>query len=205
MSDKDFWNDAYQEDPGGTMVRDVILDDELADLPPGRALDLGCGKGDNALKLAKWGWRVVGVDWAPTAIALARRAAEGRGLDATFFVGDTTMWEPDGTFDLVISTYALPGGADSGRVLKVASRALAPGGTLLVAEWDQSMSEAWDFDPDDLPSPTEIVAHLPGLEIVKAEVRKVESPFSPDDLDATYGRHANVALVRARKPLLYAS
>jgi trans-aconitate methyltransferase len=57
----------------------------------------------------------------------------------TFLVGDITEWEPSGTFDLVLSTYALPGGESSRRALATALAALAPGGTLTVVEWDLSM------------------------------------------------------------------
>jgi len=49
-------------------------------LKPGRALDLACGTGRNALWLAKQGWLVTGVDGAPTAIDTVRRRAEALGV-----------------------------------------------------------------------------------------------------------------------------
>jgi SAM-dependent methyltransferase len=182
------------------MVADHLLSQELEDLPARTALDLGCGSGANALKLAARGWAVVGVDWAEHAIELATRVAQERGLDATFYVGDTTTWQPPTTFDLVVSTYALPGGEGSKRTLRTALKALAPGGTLLVAEWDKSMSEVWGFSEDELLSPGQIVELLPGLEIEKAEVRRLENVFSANDPRAQNGTSANVAFVRARKP-----
>ena len=194
-----FWNEAYEEDPNQVEVADLILDEELEGLPVGTALDLGCGAGTNALKLAERGWSVVGVDWAEHAIELARRSAQEKGLDATFYVGDTTTWEPPAKFDLVISTYALPGGEDSQRTLHTAVKALAPGGTLLVAEWDKSMSEVWNFAEDELLSPEQIVVLLPGLEIEKAEVRRLQDIFPGDDPRAQEGSSANIAFVRARK------
>ena len=39
--DKNFWNDAYKEDPDQVEVMDLILDDEVERLPVGSALDLG--------------------------------------------------------------------------------------------------------------------------------------------------------------------
>lgn len=198
--DKDFWNDAYKEDPNQVEVTDLILDEELEGLPVGTALDLGCGTGTNALKLAERGWSVIGVDWAEHAIELATRSAQEKGLDATFYVGDTTTWEPPAKFDLVISTYALPGGDDSKRTLQTALKALAQGGTLLVAEWDKSMSEVWNFAKDELMSPEQIAELLPGLEIEKAEVRRLQNAFSDDDPRAQKGSSANVAFVRAQKP-----
>lgn len=144
---------------------------------------------------------MVGVDWAENAIELARQSAKARGLDAAFVVGDITEWEPPDEFDLVISTYALPGGEMSCKALATAVTALAPGGTLIVAEWDRSMSDVWGFGEDDLMTPEQIVDLLPGLEIEKAEVRHIEDPFaSPEDPRGHKGSAANVALVRAWKP-----
>jgi SAM-dependent methyltransferase len=199
--DRDFWNDAYKEDPDQTVVEDFFLSDEVEGLQPGTALDLGCGTGPNALMLAERGWSVVGVDWAGHAIELATQAAADRVLDATFVVGDITAWDPTGEYDLVINTYALPGGDNNCRVLQTALGALAQGGTLIVAEWDRSMGQVWGFAEDDLMTPDQIVALLPGLEIEKAEVRHVENAFpSPGDPRGDGGAAANVAFVRARKP-----
>ena len=198
--DSDFWNDAFKEDADQVMVPDHLLDLEVENLPVGSALDLGCGAGSNALMLAARGWSVVGVDWAEHAVALATRAAQERGLDATFYVGDVTNWEPPARFDLVISTYALPGGDGSRQALQTALKGLAPGGTLLVAEWDRSMSAVWGFEKDALMTPQQIAEHLPDLQIEKAEVKHLEKAFaSDDDPRAQSGSSANVAFVRARK------
>jgi 2-polyprenyl-3-methyl-5-hydroxy-6-metoxy-1,4-benzoquinol methylase len=198
--DREFWNDSYKQDPDQTVVPDHILDEELVGLPVGTALDLGCGSGPNVLKLAARGWSVVGIDWAEQAVELATRAAQEQGLDATFYVGDITTWEPPAQYDLVISTYALPGGEDSKRTLQTALKALAPGGTLLVAEWDKSMSAVWGFAEEELMSPEQIAALLPGLEIEQAEVRRLENVFAADDDPrALSDSSANVAFVRARR------
>jgi SAM-dependent methyltransferase len=54
----------------------------------GRALDVGCGTGENALALAELGIEVVGVDAVPSAVARAQEKARRRGLAASFVVGD---------------------------------------------------------------------------------------------------------------------
>jgi 2-polyprenyl-3-methyl-5-hydroxy-6-metoxy-1,4-benzoquinol methylase len=192
------WNNEFKDSPDYVDVRDHILGPELESLSPGTALDLGCGSGRNALQLAQLGWRVVGVDWADHAIGLANQAASNQGLDAAFVVADTTTWIPETEFDLVVSTYALPGGEDSRRVLGTAAKAVAPGGTLIIAEWDKSMAEVWHFDADDLMTPDEIAVLLPGLEVERAEVRRIQA-FTEGDPRAYAGLTANVAFVRARR------
>lgn len=71
----------------------------------GAVLDAGCGTGEDALHLAAQGLQVTGLDLSPTAVEIARRKAETRGLDAVFAVADAldlTGW--DGRFDTVIDS-----------------------------------------------------------------------------------------------------
>ncbi len=68
----------------------------LPGLPPGQALDLGCGTGTNAVYLAKLGWQVVGVDFAGKAVHTARRRARATGVEAqvAFLQADVSRMEP---------------------------------------------------------------------------------------------------------------
>ncbi len=71
----------------------------------GRALDLGCGTGTNSIYLAQHGLQVVGVDFAPKAIATARTKAKRAGVDVDFRVADVTRLDgldPRESFDLVL-------------------------------------------------------------------------------------------------------
>ena len=71
--------------------------------PPGRALDLGCGTGTNFVTLAKNGWLVTGVDFAPHAISIAQRKAQAAGVTADFRVMDVTQLDGiNGPFDFVL-------------------------------------------------------------------------------------------------------
>ena len=81
-----------------------ILERVLEGRDPGRALDLGTGTGRNAIYLAKRGWRVVGLDVHPVAIARAQRAARDAGIaaDAEFLRQNALDLEPLGTFDLIL-------------------------------------------------------------------------------------------------------
>lgn len=55
---------------------------------PSRILDLGCGPGLYASRLARLGHSCVGMDWGPTSIAHTRRIAAGEGLDCTYIEAD---------------------------------------------------------------------------------------------------------------------
>jgi SAM-dependent methyltransferase len=183
--------------PHRGMVRDVVLRHTIRQLPAGKALDLGCGDGTNTLMLARHGWSATGLDISEETLAKARTAAEEAGLDVRFIRADMLDWEPDRHYDLVISTYSLPGGAESHKAMKTAIRALRPGGTLIAVDWDHSMAERWGLGPDDLPSPSDLASMVPGLTIEVAESRTIgdlDPPHQHEDVDAT------IAYLRARKP-----
>lgn len=58
--------------------------------PSGRALDLGCGTGTNAITLTRHKWQVTAIDFSVNAIARARRKASAAGLDVDFRWGDVS-------------------------------------------------------------------------------------------------------------------
>jgi SAM-dependent methyltransferase len=182
----------------GHMVRDVVVAKAIDDLAPGTALDLGCGTGANTLMLAGKGWEATGVDISAGAIRLARDAARGASLDARFIIADIIKWRPDQQYDLVILTYALPGGAKSHTVMHNAIRALKPGGTLIAVEWDHSMAERWNVNPDDLPSPSDLASMVPGLVIEAAESRTIADMLRDDPHHR--GDDATIVYLRAHKP-----
>ena len=71
--------------------------------PPGKALDLGCGTGTNAITLAQHGWQVNGIDFAGRAIRLAKRKAKISGLNIDFRVDSVSSPRNlAGPFDLVL-------------------------------------------------------------------------------------------------------
>src|SRR5512134_2511652 len=79
---------------------------EVADLPPGRALDLACGEGQNSIWLATLGWDVTGVDYSEVAIEKARTRAEREGVDVDFVCADLLEYEPaPEAYDLVLLLY----------------------------------------------------------------------------------------------------
>ena len=57
---------------------------------PARAIDIGCGTGTNVITLAKAGWQVTGVDFAPRAIQLAKQKLRSTATQADLYVSDAT-------------------------------------------------------------------------------------------------------------------
>lgn len=196
--DHDAFGDPAHPRPQGGMVRDVIVARAIENLEPGSALDLGCGTGANTIMLARAGWDATGLDASAGAIRLATDAAQTAGVDARFITADILEWEPDRLYDLVILTYALPGGGRSHKVMAAALRALAPGGTLIAVEWDHSMTERWGLDDDAFPSPSDLASMVPGMIVETAESRSVS--FMADGDACADSESTMIAYLRARKP-----
>jgi SAM-dependent methyltransferase len=112
---------------------------EAAGLTPGRAIDVGCGEGADAIWLARQGWEVTGADVSPVGLARAARNAEDAGAEIAARITWRRVdlfadeWTPLGSHDLVTSQYLhLPPEARERSVRRLAD-AVAPGGDLLVA------------------------------------------------------------------------
>lgn len=190
------WNRRYAESEllwSPTPNRFLVA--EVAELPPGRALDLACGEGRNALWLARLGWRVTAVDFSEVAIAKARERARQERLDVDLVCADLVAYEPEReVYDLVLVLYLHVPAPERRLMLGKAALALAPGGTFLLVGHDLSNASEGVGGPSNralLYTPDDIVAELPDLEIEKAQraLRDVEGEDRP----------AIDALVRARK------
>lgn len=138
--DAQFWDERYGSrdqlfsgDPNGVLVT------ESADLPPGQALDVGCGEGADALWLARRGWLVTGVDISQ--VALERAAAAGADVEdrVSWKRGDlATTPPPADAFDLVTAHYFPFPRQPAHTGLRGLLSAVAPGGTLLFVGHDIS-------------------------------------------------------------------
>jgi SAM-dependent methyltransferase len=175
-----------------------FLVEELDALPPGRALDVACGEGRNAVWLASKGWRVTGADFSRAGLAKAQRLATDRGVEVTWVEADVVEWRPPtASFDLVVVMYLHLPAEQRRRALAHAAAALAPGGVLLVVGHDTSnllQGTGGPQDPAVLFGPEEIVEDLSGLQIERAE--QVKRTVVTDAGEAT----AIDALVRAVRP-----
>jgi SAM-dependent methyltransferase len=173
---------------------------EVGELPPGRALDLACGEGRNAVWLAERGWQVTGVDFADVALTKARNLAAARAVEVDWVQADLLAYSPERRgYDLVLLFYVQLPGAQRGEIVRAAAEGVAVGGTLLLVAHDSSNLEHGHGGPKEasvLYTAADVVADLGGsdLEIERAEL--VERPIATADGTAT----ALDALVRARRP-----
>lgn len=152
---------------------------EVEELTPGRALDLACGEGRNAIWLAERGWQVRGVDYSDVAIDRARALAEERGVepDIELEVGDvlTVPLEVE-AFDLVLVAYVQLPPSERELLVERAAEAVAPGGTLLlVGHHERNLSEGTGgpSDPSRLWATGEIVGQLEALGLAVARADEV--------------------------------
>ena len=91
---------------------------ELADLPPGRALDLGAGEGRNAVWLATRGWKVTAAYFSAVGLDKGRRLADARGVAVDWVRADVLGYQPEAqSFRLVRAAYLQLRAADLDGVL----------------------------------------------------------------------------------------
>ena len=220
--DAAFWNEIWDGSDPECAVPDAILASETADMPPGSALDLGCGDGGNAVWLAKQGWRVTTLDFSRSAIRAGKRLAERERVDVEFITADAAAHKPQTRYDLIISFYIQLQPAQRATMLSNAARALKPGGRLLIVAHDRSTPPSgWSKrDLLTLVNPDEIASELDGLlRIERALVIENESgahaahshahdcahaaiPMSDESAHAAHSHTASMssALVRATRP-----
>jgi SAM-dependent methyltransferase len=215
------WDEVYRREgdevaiwsgePNGSLVA------EVADLPPGTALDVGCGEGGDAIWLARRGWRVTAID--PSGVALARAEAAARAADVAMTwiqAGLLELAVPRGGYDLVSAQYPVLRHTPDDAAMVALLGAVAPGGTLLLvhheltaddhdhapAGHDDRAGERPDggeppgpsFDPAEHVMPADVAARLDGRwEVLVDEVRARPGPL-PEDV-----RHVRDLVLRARR------
>jgi len=204
------WNERYAgEEPLFTADPSRFLGQEVAGVEPGRALDLGCGEGRNALWLAERGWHVTGVDFSDVGLAKAGRLAAARDVPAErldLVLCDLAAYDPPpDAFDLVLLMFVHPPPPERRRLLAAAAGALVPGGTLLVVGYDVTnptrggaggpRDESILFTPDDL-----VAEVSPPLAVERAERLRVPVPPPRGDGDDGGEAFAVDAIVRAHRP-----
>jgi SAM-dependent methyltransferase len=194
------WDARYDRDElVWTAEPNRFLVAETGGLSPGRAIDLACGEGRNAVWLATRGWEVTAVDFSTVALAKAARLAAARGVEIARVHADLRAYVPEpGGFDLVLVFYLQVPEAERTPLLRRAAAAVAPAGTLLVVAHDRTnLTNGYGGPPDAAvlysPDETRVVVEGTGLHVERAE--HVERPVVTDDGE----RVAIDCLVRASR------
>jgi tellurite methyltransferase len=166
MSPKERWNERYTQgfqpfpdDPAPWIVehRDLLTGG-------GRALDVACGDGRNALALARLGYEVDAIDASTVAIEALRAAAEERELAITAFVVDLEREPlPVGPYDVIVTLNFL-----QRDLFGPLQDALAPGGLLLYETLNQAhvTQLGRSFNPAYLLQEGELLRAFDRLEMI---------------------------------------
>jgi 2-polyprenyl-3-methyl-5-hydroxy-6-metoxy-1,4-benzoquinol methylase len=132
------WRYWRGQTPWDTQITPPEVMEFIENKPWGKALDLGCGTGTNAITLARHGWQVTGVDFAPKAIRQARRKAAAKGLKIEFHPADVTdLGMLTGPYDYVLDIGCLFGLKENDRIRYAGelARLLRPQGDYMLYAW----------------------------------------------------------------------
>jgi SAM-dependent methyltransferase len=193
------WNARYaQKELVWSAEANRLFAAEVDALAPGRALDLACGEGRNAVWLAEQGWRVTGVDFADVALAKAAELAAVRGVEVDWVVADVLDYHPEPrAFDLVALLYLQLPRDELLQTVRSAVDAVAPGGTIVVLAHDSTNLTAGHGGPKDpavLYTAEDVVPWLGDLVVERAEAVERTVPVPEGEAIAID------AFVRAHRP-----
>jgi SAM-dependent methyltransferase len=149
------WRYLRRQTPWDTQTTPPEVMAFIRDAIPGRALDLGCGTGTNAITLARRGWEVTGVDFSARAIQEARRKAGAEGVGVHFIQADVTdlhmLTEP---FDYALDIGCLfalgPGGR--GNYAEELARLMKTRGRYMLYARLPREDNSWGISPEEVES-----------------------------------------------------
>ncbi|MCV7174591.1 class I SAM-dependent methyltransferase [Mycolicibacterium sphagni] len=175
-----------------------VMIDEVGAMQPGRALDIGCGVGAEAIWLASRGWTVIALD--VSAVALEHAAQRGRhaGVEVQWVPASLEHFAiPVGGFDLVTTFYPALRHSDTQTAQRALLTAVGGSGTLLAvhhADVDAEKAKSYGFDPADYLSHDDVVELLDDSWEVRMQRRLPRAiPAGPE------GQHTHDDVVIARR------
>lgn len=197
--DAEFWDARYRSRgqlfsgaPNGVLVT------EITGLPPGRALDVGCGEGADALWLARHGWQVTAVDIATTALQRAAAAATDLPSSIAWVQADLAITPPPTTaFDLVSAQYFPLLRRTDHTAIRGLLDVVAPGGTFLFVGHDLTdltHEDAPDFNPGDYYQPAEIAEFLDDNWTIQIDETRPRTAAAPPGT-----HHTHDTILRAQR------
>ncbi len=167
-SDRQRWDEKYAlQSPPEELLPDDWLIENVENRQPGRALELACGVGHNAIRLAQQGWTVDAVDISAAGLRLAAQLAARFSCPPLQWIAaeiDEFTPEPE-TYDLILVFRFL----DRRRLPAVISAALRPGGRLIYETFSRSQLDRSDNhirNPAFTLEPGELPRLYGGLEII---------------------------------------
>lgn len=178
VTDRVEWDERYERhggeqmwsgEPNGSLVI------ETRGLVPGRALDVGCGEGADAIWLAVKGWEVTGTDISAVAIGRARAAATAAGVDVAFDAVDAITDPPSAhSYDVVVVSYPAFKRTSGRAVFGSIVDAVSPGGRLVVIghvhdEAALAAAKEHGIDPDEYVSFDDITNIIGGDFVVEVD------------------------------------
>jgi len=194
------WDEHYRNNAAHRAAGEPneVMVGEIAGQRPGRALDVGCGVGDDAIWLASQGWRVKAVDVSQAALDIATIAAQNANVTVAWVCDDISLNAPTaGGYDLVSVQYPALRRDPDDRVIHSLLDAVAPGGTILVVGHGPESHEyarSQGFEPSEYVEPPDFAVHLDdNWTIETLEVRpRTSSPGSSSQF-------THDAILRARR------
>jgi SAM-dependent methyltransferase len=201
-----FWDERHRSAPqvwSGDPNPQLVA--EVAARPPGRALDVGCGEGADAIWLARRGWMVVAADIS--GVALERGARHARDTDPV--TSARIEWRQvdllanppgPGSFDLVSAQFMQLPPEPRTRLFTALAASVRAGGTLLVVGHhpsDLATGVARPPMPEVFYAPEEIVALLDDSWVVEVSDARPRPATTPDGTEVTVHDTVLVATRRA--------
>ncbi len=166
LKDKERWNEKYREREFLSGKKpNAFLQKHIHRLPPGKALDLACGDGTNAVFLAQEGFTVEAVDISPVGLKMARRLAREKKAPVRFRQVDLDSFSlPRQHYDLIVLLYFL-----SRRLIPRIQKALKPAGKIVFETYTQEQSLLGTGGPHQvsyLLKPNELLRLFAGMRIL---------------------------------------
>ena len=202
------YDDWYQT-PGGAFVDAVetaALWALLEPRPGMKVLDVGCGTGNQSLKLAQHGCEVTGIDIASNMLREAVRKSEAHGIPVNFHLMDCLQMDfPENSFDAAISMAAFEFISDPTRAYREIRRIVKPGGLIVIGTIQRGGAWAALYASDICKGTAYEYANFLSL----ADLRRLDTdgfddfceclfvpPGGPDDM---YSEHIEQSLAAAGK------
>jgi len=175
-ADRQRWDAKYAiRSADAPLAPDAWLQELVGPLSPGRAIDLACGAGDNALWLAQQGWQVDAVDISPVGLALANERARRAGVAITTIAADIDDYSPEpASYDLAIVFRFL----ERLHLPRLIVEALRPGGCLIYETFNRRhllLPDVRMRDPAFALEPGELLRLYAKLEPLRSESCELEN------------------------------